>query len=101
MEDFKADLSFVHCGRVEGVFDKYFPSESPERKKWVVNLISRALEFAQEDQVGNRIGTDSSLFRDYIVHGDDFTGHTEVFASTFMGMVASSIAANADAVLSI
>lgn len=93
------DPSSEGYAQVEEVVEIMFPKASSHLKQWAINLVSKTLIRAIGGK-GTSVTDNCSLFRDYIVLGDCCAGHREVFATTFLGMVASALIAKCDDKLS-
>lgn len=76
---------------VRQVVEMMFPAEVGRHKKWAINVVCSALDKAKKNKAGDAL--DSSTFRDFVVTdvSDGVASFGEVFASTFMGFVASRI----------
>lgn len=71
---------------------RMFPDQLVDNQEWAVKLICDALNSTDKN-------VDSSTFRDYLVSGDNFNISTEIFCTTFMGIVASLVHKHQDATL--
>lgn len=86
-----ADEKSSHFPLVTQVVEMMFPAESATHKRWAVTVVCNSLDKAKGNKTDGAL--DSSAFRDFFVtaveEGAALFG--EVFASTFMGLVASCI----------
>jgi hypothetical protein len=73
-----------------------FPAEEVRHKQWAINVVCSALDRAKKNKAGDAL--DSSTFRDFVVTKieDGVAEFGEVFASRFMGFVASRIHSSAE-----
>ena len=76
---------FIH---VKQVVDMMFPAEGDCNKQWATNIVCSAFDKAKTSIASDAL--DSSTFRDFVVT-DVNDSFEEVFASRFMGFVASRI----------
>lgn len=86
-----ANKSSTYYPLVWQVVEMMFSREDHRHKQWAVNVVCVALDVAAKNKSSDAL--DSSTFRDFVVTGfeDGVAVGGEVFASRFMGFVASRI----------
>jgi hypothetical protein len=91
-----ADSWSTHYPLVCEVVEIMFPAEDVRHKQWAINVVCSALDMAKKNKAGDAL--DSSTFRDFVVTKveDGVAEFGEVFASRFMGFVASRIYSSAE-----
>lgn len=104
-EEVAPESNFYHVvlGAVVWMFgDEYQPSEaevqSPQQTlgKWAINVVVSAIELAVQESGSSSSMTDSSLFREFVVHGG-YKKKIEQFSSRFLGYVAAKLTEAGDA----
>ena len=90
-----ADPSQAVYKKVQGTVEALLEAETAARKRWVVNLLSQALEEASNTH-DRANSPHSGLFRDFTVSGEHCTEHQEVFATSFLRKVTAILLEGAD-----
>lgn len=84
-----ADKMSSHYPLVCQAVEMMFPAKEICHKQWAINVVCSALDKAVKDKASDAL--DSGTFRDFVVLDIEQGVVGEVFASTFMGVVASRI----------